>query len=134
MRKIWILLILMLSLSACSSTTSKSPEPPSLVTEVSVSYHYGDMHLRRHYTDTRKIDVVLYYLYNLSPYGTPQEDPEQIWGDNCRIILTESDGSQHIYRQQGGRYLSVDNHPWKKISESKSASLFSLLMNMESDL
>ncbi len=134
MRKIWILLCYVLFLSACTAAPAKQSTPPSVVTEVDVSYHYGDIHLRRHFTDTRKIDIVLYYLYDLSPCGTPKEDPEQIWGDNCRILLTESDGSSHIYRQQGGRYLSVDNRPWQTVSQNKTAVFFSLLMQMESDL
>ncbi len=134
MRKIWILLFLITFLSACAPALPPESAPLSLVTEVHVSYHYADMHIKRHFTNLDKIDTVLFYLYSLSPCGTPTEDPEQIWGDNCRIVLTESDGSQHIYRQQGGRYLSVDDRPWQTIPENKSAVLFPLLMNMESDL
>jgi len=119
--------------SACTPASTETPKPPSLVTDVHVSYHYGDMHLKRHFTDIRKIDIILYYLYGLSPHGTPDEDPEQIWGDCCRITLTMSDGMRHIYRQQGGRYLSVDNRPWQKISENQAAVLFPLLMEMQSD-
>ncbi len=134
MKKLWLLWLMMFCFSGCAAPQSGEEKPLSLVTDVTVSYHYGDMHIRRHFTDTDKIDIVLYYLYHLSPGGTPKEDPEQIWGDSCRILVTESDGSRHIYRQQGGRYLSVDNRPWQKVSPKKSAVLFSLLLNLESDL
>ncbi len=129
-----IVLILIFFFSACTAAPVAKSEPPSLVTEVQVSYHYADMHINRHFTDTGKIDIVLYYLYDLAPCGTPNEDPEQIWGDSCRILVTESNGQQHIYRQQGGRYLSVDNRPWQTVSAEQTAVLFPLLMNMESDL
>ncbi len=134
MKKLWLVWILIVCLSGCTAPQSDRLKPVSLVTAVTVSYHYGDMHIRRHFTNTDKIDIVLYYLYHLSPGGTPKEDPEQIWGDSCRILVAESNGSRHIYRQQGGRYLSVDNRPWQTISEEKSAVLFPLLLNMESDL
>lgn len=128
-----VLFLFCFCFSACASAPAADPTPPSLVTDIFISYHYGDMHLKRHFTDIQKIDIVLHYLYDLSPYGTPEEDPEQIWGDCCRITLTMSDGTHHIYRQQGGRYLSVDNRPWQKINENQSAALFPLLMRIQSD-
>ncbi len=129
-----LILMTVLCLRASTAAAVPQPEPPSLVTQIQVSYHYGDMHIRRRYTNTDKIDVILYYLYDLLPGGTPQEDPEQIWGDCCQIVLTESNGGSHVYRQQGGRFLSVDNHPWQTVSQRKTAVLFPLLLNMESDL
>ena len=133
LKKIWFLFLTAFSLSACTATPPRTFEPISLVKEVYIRYQYGDMDWKRHFTDSKKVDTVLYYLYTLSPYGTPPEDPEQIWGDCCEFYLIRTDGSYSIYRQQGSRYLSVNNRPWQKISAVKAARLPALLSKMESD-
>ncbi len=134
MKKILSLIFVLLCCTACTPNLPHRSEPMQFVTEVTVHYRYGDITLQRRYTESKKIDKVLFYLYGLSPYGTPPEDPEQLWGDSCQIILLKSDGSRRIYRQQGSRYLSVDNRPWQKINENHAARLPALLLGTESDL
>ncbi len=125
--------MLCIFLSGCKAKEPASEDPLVYVTQVSVDYEYRLSHLRRSYTDSDKMDVFLYYLYNLSPHGEPDEDPEQIRGDSCRITLTLSDGTQRVYRQIGSQYLSVDCQPWQKISQGKGSVLFHLVNHIQSD-
>ncbi len=122
-----------LFLCACKSQPAAVQDPLALVTAVDVSYTYRQVQLHRTYTSSDKMDVILYYLYDLEPYGRPDEDPEQIRDDCCRITVRLSDGRSRIYRQQGSRYLSVDSRPWQKISPTKAAVLHHLLRHIESD-
>lgn len=138
MRKNWKKLFISLGIcfliSGCSPNRSAPQEPLALVTAVEITYNYRQTQLRRHYTSSDKMDVILYYLYDLSPYGEPEEDPEQLQEDSCKIAVHLSDGNSRIYRQNGSRYLSVDSRPWQKISPTKGAVLFHLIYHIESDL
>lgn len=129
-----VICILCLLLSGCKAQDPVPEDPLVYVTQVSVDYEYRLSHLRRSYTDSDKMDVFLYYLYGLSPHGKPEEDPEQIQGDSCRITLTLSDGTQRVYRQMGSRYLSVDCQPWQEISQRKGSVLFHLVNHIPGDL
>lgn len=138
MRKIKLMLILSILVcfvfSACHSQQLSQQNALPLVTSVDVTYDYGQKKLQRHYTDSDKMDVILFYLYDLVPHGQADEDPERLQGDSCRITVRLSNGEMHIYRQQGSRYLSVDFHPWQKISEAKGSLLYHLVNHIESDL
>lgn len=123
----------------CSCLFLCACKPPAvqdsivLVTEVDIRYNYKNTQLNRTYTNTDKIDVILYYLYSLEPYGQPEEDPEQIRDDCCHITVYLSNGSSRSYRQQGSRYISVDFCPWQNISPTRAAVLHHLLRHIESD-
>lgn len=132
-KSIWIFLVICLTFSGCSPKPSVTQEPLALVTAVEVTYDYRQTRLYRSYTSSDKMDVILYYLYDLAPYGRAEEDPEQLRGDSCKITVHLSNGKTHTYRQQGSRYLSVDSRPWQKISEAKGAVLFHLINHIESD-
>ena len=123
-----------LLLSGCKAKEFVPEEPLVYVTQVSVDYEYRLSHLRRSYTDSDKMDVFLYYLYDLSPHGKPEEDPEQIQGDSCKITLSLSDGTQRVYRQIGSQYLSIDWQPWQKINQGKGSVLFHLVNHIQSDM
>ena len=127
-------LLLCFLFSGCRDNTDHTEPALVYVTEISIDYQYRQSHLRRHYTDSDKMDVILYYLYDLSPHGQPEEDPEQIQGDSRKITLTLSNGQTRIYRQIGSQYLSVDFHPWQKISQKKAGVLFHLVNHIESDI
>jgi len=127
------LVFFVLLTTGCKPKSSDHAEPLVVVTEVEIDYQYRQNHLHRNYTDSDKMDVILYYLYDLSPYGKPDQDPEQIQGDSCKITVTLSNGQQRIYRQIGSAYLSVDFHPWQKISETKGALLYHLVNHIKSD-
>lgn len=119
--------------SGCKKQTP-TPAPMEYVTSVEVSYDYRSQHLYRRYTDSDKMDVILFYLYDLKPYGMPTtEDPDDIIGDSCKITVHLSTGNKHVYRQRGSRYLSVDSHRWQKIKESQGTVLFHLVNHIQSD-
>ena len=120
-------------LSGCGRIRTNEPVQLNLVQQIDVSYYKNGIHLQRHYTDIDKIDTILLYLYSLSPSGHPEENPERIRNDSCKITVTLTNGETHVYRQYGGRYLSVDCQPWQKIKTSKTAALFPLLARMCSD-
>lgn len=132
----WKLLLIILycfSLSGCKKALSPEPAQLNLVQQIDISYYKEGVHLQRHYTDADKMDTVLFYLYSLSPLGRAEEDPEHIAADSCKITLAMTNGETRIYRQRGGRYLSVDCKPWQKIDPDKADDLFPLLARMCSD-
>lgn len=122
-----------LILCGCRKPFAGTVTVPSVVREISVSYQNGHTQLYRLYTNTAKMDVILYYLYGLTPYGHVEQDPEMLIGEQCRILVSLSDGSQHIYRQYGKQYLSIDNRPWQMVNKEKATVLFHLLNHIESD-
>ena len=138
MRHYWKLLAVVLLLSAllcgCKRQAAPLEEPLVFVTQIHIDYEYRQNHLLRSYTDADKMDVILYYLYGLSPHGQPEEDPEQIQGDSCKITVTLSNGQQKIYRQIGSQYLSVDFHPWQTIPQDRGSLLYHLVNHIESDI
>lgn len=129
-----VIFLLCIWLCGCRNEVPAPEASVVYVTQVNIDYQYRQSHLRRSYTNTDKMDVFLYYLYDLSPHGQPEEDPEQIQGDSCKITVTLSNGEHRIYRQIGSQYLSVDSRPWQKISETKGALLYHLVNHIESDL
>ncbi len=119
--------------SGCHRISNNENVVPDLVRSVSVYYQRKDTTFHRTYTNTQKIDVILYYIYTLSPHGKASQDPESYLGDRCRITVTLTSGKTHIYRQFGAEYFSADHKPWQKIDKSKASVLFHLLAHMESD-
>lgn len=137
MKKIGNMICLLLNacllLSGCSATATETAPPPDLVTKIAVSYDHQDIHLDRIYTDTDKMDVILFYLYSLSPYGDAEEDPELLTGERCKITVWLSSGQHKIYRQYAEQYLSIDSHPWQKIEEDQASVLYHLIRHIDSD-
>ena len=132
--KLWLyMIILSVLLCGCRKTLAEVPNSPDLVIRISLFYEHRGQRLERVYTDNSKMDVILYYLYDLTPLGRPEEDPESLVGDRCRITLHLSHGQTHIYRQFGNQYLSVDNRPWQKIDKKQASVLYHLVNHMESD-
>ena len=130
MKKLWVVFLLIL-LTGCSAE-AQTPAP-ELVSAVHVRYAYKRRVLERTYTDVEKMDMILHYLYALTPSGTAREDPEQLWDDDCRITLLLSNGKKRLYLQRGGRYLSVDHGAWHKIDPKQGSKLFPLISAMEGD-
>lgn len=132
-KAVCICLMLCLLLCGCSGKQLENKLPPAIVTDIFVSYRSQDDRLYRHYTNTAKIDVILHYLYSLSPHGYPECDPEAYICEQCRITVLRSDGGQQVYRQYAGEYLSVDNHRWQRIDQKQGTVLFHLLNHIGSD-
>ena len=120
-------------LSGCGQKKYEASAPLKLVSHIEILYDYRQSQLRRLYTDTDKIDVVLHYLHKLTPYGLAADDPEYLQGDSCKITVHLSDGSQHIYRMRGSRYLSVEFHQWQNVDYNKGSVLFHLFRHLPSD-
>lgn len=127
------ILCICLLFSGCHQASAQQDAGPDLVTSVSVIYNHKNTHFNRIYTQERKMDIILYYFYSLSPKGHADKDPEDYLGERCKVIVTLSSGKTHIYRQFGTEYLSVDHRPWQKIDKSQASVLFHLLLHMESD-
>ena len=132
MQKIILCLAALLFLPGCHAKPAEDPVLP-YVTAVDIHYRFPDGQLQRRYIDCRKMDVILYYLYALDPWGQPEEDPEQLQADFCKIKVTLSDGQKRIYRQIGNQYFSADSHRWQRIQESQGSVLLHLLQHIESD-
>ena len=136
-RKILLLILgLALLLSGCSKWTPSAVDKPlcRVVTGVSVTYENGTIHAQRQYTDADKMQAVLNYLRLIDPYGTPQEDPEQVDGSIFHITLSYSDGCQKTYLQKADRFMRVDGGKWQRINPELAAQLSEIVGQMTSDL
>ena len=117
-----------------SGCTAKGTQPLCrVVTQVDISCQKEDVQIRRHYTDSQKMEYVLLYLRLLKPLGTPDTDPDQVDADVYEITVQLSDGEQKIYRQKDHRYLSQSGHPWKTIDPAQAAGLYQLMRQLPSD-
>lgn len=129
MKKFWIILLMLcLCLFSCSCGR-KPPGQTRVVTgvDVVVESHQGVIH--RHYTKPHKIRQVLNYLRLQDSQGPADTDPERIAGPVMRIDVKLSDGSNKVYYQRSGRYLSRQYHPWQKI-DPKQAAQFSQILQV----
>ena len=104
-----------------------------VVTGVDITCKKEDLLIRRHYTDTKKMEAVLLYLRLLDPQGIPDSDPQTSKKDIYRITLHLSDGNQKVYRQTAHRYFSANNGSWKCIDPKKAAGLYTLMRKLPDD-
>ena len=117
----------------CRILHNSKPTPYRVVAQIQVSYENGTIETQRQISQEAKIRPILDYLRYLDPYGRPHEDPEQIGGNDCRITLIYSDGTQRIYRQRADRYMRIDDGPWTRVDETKAMELKMLLWVIPSD-
>lgn len=131
-----LLLLPALLLSGCSRWSSGPADEPQcrVVTGVAVTYENGSMHAQRQYTEAEKMRAILNYLRLIDPYGTPDEDPNQVEGSLFRIILSYSDGCQKVYLQKADRFMMVDGGQWKRINPEQATLLSEIIGQMPSDL
>lgn len=131
---LYVLLALFCLLSGCCRILHNEKSAPyRVVTQIHVMYENGALETQRHISQEVKMRPILDYLRYLDPYGRPQEDPEQISGNDCCITLHYSDGSQRIYRQRSDRYMRIDDGPWTRIDQAKAMELKMLLWVIPSD-
>lgn len=113
MRKICMALAWILALlSGCRMGQKEAVPLCRVVTHVDVHWVHNSEPRNFTLTDMVQIQPVLIYLRTLDPMGQPVIDPEDLDTDSWKIVIHRSDGSQRIYRQQGGEYLSRDSGPW----------------------
>lgn len=104
------------------------------VTHADITWQTEHHRHHRHYRSPDKIQKLLLYLRTLRPKGNAHIDPEVLNGNTCKIVLYYENGEHQIYYQQADRYLSVDAHPWERISQIQAEKLYGLLEEMPSDL
>lgn len=135
-KQIMVILFFFLTLTAgCRSQQSEAtaPEAYRVVTQIEIVYHHKPIVSEGTFSDPEKMQQILLYLRQISPYGTPAEDPEQAEGSDFYITLHYSDRSKKVYHQRADRFLRINNGPWKRIDPKKAMKLSEILATMDSD-
>ncbi len=104
-----------------------------VVTGVEINCQHEDVHIRRYYTDTEKMEYVLIYLRLLEPMGHPAKNPDTVDAEVYEITLQLSDGNRKIYRQKDHRYLSANSGPWQSITPEQAEGLYRLMRKIPGD-
>ncbi len=126
-----LLAIAMLCLfSGCSRQPAEPDESYRIVTAVRVLYRNGPTETRLSFSKAENVQAILEYLRQISPYGTPTEDPGTVIGSHFYITLIHSDGSTNTYHQLADRMMQLDDGPWKRIDANLAAKLSHLLEQM----
>ena len=132
-KKISLFIMLCLALAVmCGCQKVKRPLC-RVVTQVDIACDHDGLPIRRHYTETEKMEAVLLYLRLLRPSGAPITDPDTIEADMYEITVSLSDGQQRIYRQKDHRYFRDALNGWQNIAPERAAGLYSLMRHYESD-
>ena len=118
---------------ACAKTDTPPQPTCRVVTQVDVICRRKQMLLRRHYTDSKKMESVLLYLRLLDPRDTEGSEPDLSGDDIYQITVSLSDGQKRVYRQKSHRYFSADFSPWKAIDPGKACQLYTLLRQLHDD-
>lgn len=132
-----ILLSVLLLLTAGCKWQSPSQTAPSeykVVTQIHVVYHRNPIVSEGYFSDPEKMQQILLYLRQISPYGRPSEDPEAMEGSDYYITLHYSDNSRKVYQQRSDRFMRINSGPWKRIDPKKAVTLSQILETMDSDI
>ncbi len=121
-KKLFIWVLLLLFLTGCTGQS-----PCRVVTAIDVTSSQSQYH----YVSPRKLEKFLYYLRSLETWGPAALD--DLDGEEYRIRLTFSDGSNKLYRQKGTMCLAVNNGGWLKIDSEKGDKLPLLLEAVSPD-
>lgn len=133
-RRPLFLLILFTALSISGCGKQYTPVPLCrVVTGVDISCRHEDALIRRHYTDTEKMEAVLNYLRLVGKGSIPKLDPESLDAEVFEITLQLSDGCQKQYRQTAHRYFYRQQGGWQTMEPSHSAKLYTLMRQLPSD-
>ena len=129
--KILMVLLFGLSLNGCGR---KPPAQTRVVTQVDIVCDQGYRIFHRHYTQPQKIQQVLNYLRLQENLGPADMDPERVEGPVFRIAVRLSDGSDSVYYQRCGRYLSKEYHSWQKIDPKQAVAFYRMLQLTPTDI
>ena len=121
----WVVLLSLL-LAGCGMQRF---QPVRVITRVDVSCDRGYQVMRRQYTNSEKISMVLNYLRLQKDLGPPERNPESTPGERVEIDVTLSDGTHRFYYQHAGEFLSEKNQNWHEI-DPELASGFQLRLQM----
>ena len=114
-------------------TQSHNQSLCQVVTAVDISCQEEDVPIRRHYTQTQKMEAVLLYLRLIKPLGKPAIDPESLPDAEFQITVHLSDGTQKVYYQKDHRYFAKEHRLWQSIDPEQASGLYSLMRRLPSD-
>ena len=117
----------------CAKNNTKTHPFCRVVTRVDITCQHEDLLIRRHYTDTQKMESVLIYLRLLKPLTISVADAEGVDADIYEITVHLSDGVRRVYRQKAHRYISKDFRAWKDVDPGHAAQLYALMRHYPSD-
>ena len=129
-KKLAFILCLLIALSGC--TGKKPPQSGRVVTKIDVACTKDDVQHLLAYRQPQKIEAVLNYLRCVKYRGKPESNPEALPGELYEITVTNSDGTNRIYRQKENRYL-YRGGSWETIDPNWGNYLFLLLKLMPGD-
>jgi hypothetical protein len=121
-KKLFIWVLLLPFLSGCTGQS-----PCRVVTAIDVTSRQSQYH----YNSPHKLEKFLYYLRALETWGPASLD--ELEGEEYRIRVTFSDGSNKIYRQKGAMCLAVNDGGWLKIDPDTGDKLPLLLEAVSPD-
>lgn len=129
-------LFIVLSIAAFCMCGCQGNQRPlcRVVTQVDIACDHEGIPIRRHYTDTEKMEAVLLHLRLLRPSGAPAIDPEALDADVYEITVSLSDGQQRIYQQKDHRYFRKGTSGWQCIAPERASRLYTLLRQYQSDV
>ena len=132
--KKWCVAGLMLFSMFLTSCGREKRELSGLVVKAEVRYDHQGQILRRTYTDPEELSKVLMGLQLPGFAGFPQEDPDTVLGDSCKVKLTYYNGTCGVILQQANLYRSVDYHAWEKIDPHQAEKLYPILQSLPGDV
>ncbi len=130
-KKLAIILCFLLTLSGCVG--KKPPQSGRVVTKIDVACTQDNAQHLLTYQQPQKIEAVLNYLRCVKYRGKPESDPETLPGMLYEITVTNSDGTNRVYRQKENAYLCRNGRTWEKIDPMQGRSLWLLLKLMPED-
>ena len=133
-KKKTILIATILIIAAMCGCQNQRKPLCRVVTQVDIACDHAGIPIRRHYTDTEKIEAVLIYLRLLNPGGAPAKNPDEIDADVYEITVSLSDGQKKVYRQKDHRYFREAIGSWQSVAPDRAARLYTLMRHFESDL
>lgn len=107
--------------------------PHRVVTRIDVTCQAFDTYIHRSYTDSEKMQMILFHIRSIGQKHTPDVDPEALDSPTICITLRFSDGSTKIYRQKDNRFWQEDTQPWKKIGPENASGLWQTILTTPGD-
>ena len=133
MKKLVTFCLILLLLCGCTPMQNTPASKPVVVVGITVTHQNGSVITRRHYTSSSKMRSVLDYLRWVKPYGTADGNLLANTGDNYRIILSYSDGSEKWYQQIDDQYFLEEGKSWQMLDPEMAGVLGQIFTQMESD-
>ena len=131
-RTAFLMILLCPFLCGCQNN-KEHPGSLNLTQEVHVDCQYRQNTIKRTYTNSDKIDVILKYLHALPSPGQPYRHPVPQSGDLCKITVLLWDGRQHHYELNNKNLLRINSGEWFDIEPEKANVIYHLVNHIESD-